>query len=721
MEQFIMKNFLSSNVEKARKTMEEFDEIPENNLGQLYNICVHLEACYIVSNMNYLDTEGKKFVAVDGQGKQELLKPQYEILEGMPRGIAWAVQRAICDQLELEVPKYLGDLFDYTTNRFLEIGVTKGVSEDYFQRKKEKLGNSMDIIIFSYGGDISTSNGYDIDEESKGRVLTRLLQLQNELSSKNLWSGILEESGLNSVVSFELPDTILRLRDESMPTGEMDYEIFRGKCSLLSFGGSIAAKLGMMSDQVNATPKLTTWSDVRPLAEKNLYEGEPVEYNSLLLLSDGLGLSAASDGSTMRPSDLSKKILMKHLSAVDTEDMVMVCRSEKANTSYLWQIWKEVRRNILTEDTLTVTKSPAAKWATGDSLTYERVGSKETKEDASMRQEDTIGPEKRKPAAWVQIEMNNLSQLTNKRALDLPELPPSVSPIEDVGETRRGYFMAEVKMSKAATIMMKLVRFYTYLLTECSTNMSNYRAVPISNRVENIGGGFTDQLYGFGMKGQSHLRADTDVVSLCTMEFSLTDPTIDPKKWKKYTVFKLGMINMGGIGKYNGRQLYLYMKVTGTNKIKMKWGMEARRCILQAMQQMESMVDQASAIAGKDQTKAFFEGDGATPGREMTVGKNEEGIQKGSFGKSLRVLLAKCLMHFVWGDAQLEGFSAETRRLMLIIQALKDERRPYTFDMEGLYKGINECIINNPYVLQSAVWFNDWVAIEKERVIAMDF
>ncbi|QCU44918.1 polymerase PA, partial [Influenza B virus] len=31
-----------------------------------------------------------------------------------------------------------------------------------------------------------------------------------------------------------------------------------------------------------------------------------------------------------------------------------------------------------------------------------------------------------------------------------------------------------------------------------------------------------------------------------------------------------------------------------------------------------------------------------------------------------------------------------------------------------MYSGIEECISNNPWVIQSAYWFNEWLGFEKE-------
>ncbi len=129
---------------------------------------------------------------------------------------------------------------------------------------------------------------------------------------------------------------------------------------------------------------------------------------------------------------------------------------------------------------------------------------------------------------------------------------------------------------------------------------------------------------------------------------------------------------------------------------------------------MEAIVEQESSIQGYDMTKACFKGDRVNSPKTFSIGTQEGKLVKGSFGKALRVIFTKCLMHYVFGNAQLEGFSAESRRLLLLIQALKDRKGPWVFDLEGMYSGIEECISNNPWVIQSVYWFNEWLGVEKE-------
>ncbi|AHL93276.1 polymerase PA [Influenza B virus (B/New York/1207/2009)] len=712
MDTFITRNFQTTIIQKAKNTMAEFSEDPELQPAMLFNICVHLEVCYVISDMNFLDEEGKAYTALEGQGKEQNLRPQYEVIEGMPRTIAWMVQRSLAQEHGIETPKYLADLFDYKTKRFIEVGITKGLADDYFWKKKEKLGNSMELMIFSYNQDYSLSNESSLDEEGKGRVLSRLTELQAELSLKNLWQVLIGEEDVEKGIDFKLGQTISRLRDISVPAGFSNFEGMRSYIDNIDPRGAIERNLARMSPLVSVTPKKLTWEDLRPIGP-HIYDHElpEVPYNAFLLMSDELGLANMTEGKSKKPKTLAKECLEKYSTLRDQTDPILIMKSEKANENFLWKLWRDCVNTISNEETSNeLQKTNYAKWATGDGLTYQKIMKEVAIDDETMCQEEPKIPNKCRVAAWVQTEMNLLSTLTSKRALDLPEIGPDIAPVEHVGSERRKYFVNEINYCKASTVMMKYVLFHTSLLNESNASMGKYKVIPITNRVVNEKGESFDMLYGLAVKGQSHLRGDTDVVTVVTFEFSSTDPRVDSGKWPKYTVFRIGSLFVSG----REKSVYLYCRVNGTNKIQMKWGMEARRCLLQSMQQMEAIVEQESSIQGYDMTKACFKGDRVNSPKTFSIGTQEGKLVKGSFGKALRVIFTKCLMHYVFGNAQLEGFSAESRRLLLLIQALKDRKGPWVFDLEGMYSGIEECISNNPWVIQSVYWFNEWLGFEKE-------
>nr|QOE76798.1 polymerase protein 3 [Ornate chorus frog influenza-like virus] len=658
---------------------------------RIVSIGVHFQVCCMISDDFTLD---------DG------ISPRYEILEGRRRQEAETLQNRLCERHKILPLRFLADLFDKKSERFIEIGITKRENDEYFQEKLQKLGNSMDICIFTYGGMYFTNNDFCLIDEQKNRTFTYLSRVFDVLNQENMFNAIFVHEEDEPLLNLHLSKVFREMRDESVPVPFNNYEHLRKYCE--SYKPNKPDMQRKVVERMAEIKMRLEHLEEKKLRHLEIPKEKECPYTHKFLMRDGWFFTKLFDSLRSQPKHILEDFFdICNMSQMRTEKKAIIGKHPMMYSNLWAQIKKSVKksqqeieqseqRDFLCGVGRSTTKIPESRWG-------------EAQREEDFKQEDTKGPEKRGFPNWFNEEWQWAMMNSGAVAEDvtdwipMSEFPPCSNEMEDYAKSMCEILEQDVQSTNCAREMSKLIMTVGNLHTECQNFPSRIKVLPIYARCK-LKGERTDCLFGVCVKGKSHLNKDDGMYTVVTFEFSTVKPTLP--KHEKYTVFEVGSVSKQRIKMTPERTtyleespLYLYCRTTGMSKLKNDWLSKCRRCLISTMETVEQMVLKDCALKGENSVREMMEKK-EWIGHDTSKRENGPDSLVSTPRKNLgRMLLVMQFYYCIYNDNQLEGFCNEQKKFLMFFQADKQNKSAFTFNQGGLYEKIEECIRNNPMCL----------------------
>nr|UNM84426.1 polymerase P3 [Influenza D virus] len=697
----IAKRFLEqATINIAEEVVREYGDHERT----IISVGVHFQACCLISDEYTLEDE---------------TTPRYVLLEGLRRQEAISKQNNICSTLGLEPLRNLADIFDRKTRRFLEVGITKRESDEYYQEKFSKIGNDMDIHVFTYEGKYFSNNPSGLEDIQKTRIFTFLSFVSDELRKENMFTEMYVTEERAPELEMYKSKLFIAMRDESVPLPYINYEHLRTRCETFKRNkAECEAKVADVASRLKIKLEHLEENKLRPL---KIPEEKEAPYTHKFMMKDAWFFAKPHDSERAQP----QQILYDFFEAANMGFMTTSPKPIFGKQGLMYHsLWGQIKRAIKDKRN-ELEPSEQRDFLCGVGRASKKIQEdkwQESKEE-EFKQEETKGAAKRGFPTWFNEEwlwaMRDSGDGDNKIGNWIPmaEMPPCKNEMEDYAKKMCEELESKIQGTNCAREMSKLIHTIGSLHTECRNFPGKVKIVPIYCR-GTLRGESTDCLFGIAVKGKSHLNKDDGMYTVVTFEFS-TEET-NPSKHEKYTVFEAGTVPVEAVVLTPKREkvikekkLFLYCRTTGMSKLKNDWFSKCRRCLIPTMETVEQIVLKECALREENRVSEMLENKRAWIAHEN--GEDLTRLVSTKLKDLCRMLIVTQFYYCIYNDNQLEGFCNEQKKFLMFLQADKDSKSAFTFNQKGLYEKIEECIVSNPLCIFLADRLNKLFLVAKSN------